>query len=223
VVPGDHGCGGDQVLAAVVIWSLPASSFARGPGGIDRRPAQRCVETDDEELEGLCVFVARGRGTRTLAEPAGEAAVVGAPVASWSFPGGIGHGWPPGRRAGHPDPDLVAAGDPGSRPGLCTQYRVHCRIMEETQSQLSVRDARAHFAEVVSRAEGGTPTVITRNGRAVAAVVPIEDYNALEDAIDRYFAQQADRDLADNPDAPAYSMSEVVAAIFEEEPGKGVA
>jgi prevent-host-death family protein len=95
--------------------------------------------------------------------------------------------------------------------------------MEETQSQVSVRDARAHFAEVVSRAEGGTPTVITRNGRAIAAVVPIEDYNALEDAIDRYLARQADRDLADNPDAPAYSMSQVVAAIFEEEPGKGVA
>jgi prevent-host-death family protein len=95
--------------------------------------------------------------------------------------------------------------------------------MEETQSQLSVRDARAHFAEVVSRAEGGMPTVITRNGRAIAAMVPIEDYTALEDAIDRYFAQQADRDLAGNPDAPAYSMSQAVAAIFEEEPGKGVA
>ena len=95
--------------------------------------------------------------------------------------------------------------------------------MEETQSQLSVRDARAHFAEVVSRAEGGTPTVITRNGRAVAAVVPIEDYNALEDAIDRYFAREADRDLTEHPDAPTYSMSEVVAAIFEEEPGKGAA
>ena len=95
--------------------------------------------------------------------------------------------------------------------------------MEETQSQLSVRDARAHFAEVVSRAEGGTPTVITRNGRAIAVVVPIEDYNALEDAIDRYFAKQADRDLADNPDAPTYSMPEAIAAIFEEEPGKGVA
>jgi prevent-host-death family protein len=111
-----------------------------------------------------------------------------------------------------------------SRPGrLCTRYRVHWRVVEETQSQLSVRDARAHFAEILSRAEGGTPTVITRNGRAIAAVVPIEDYNALEDAIDRYFAKQADRDLADNPDAPTYSMSEAVAAIFEEEPGKGVA
>ena len=95
--------------------------------------------------------------------------------------------------------------------------------MEDTPSQLSVRDARAHFAEVVSRAEGGTPTVITRNGRATAAVVPIEDYNALEDAIDRHFAQQADRDLADNPDAPTYSMSEAIAAIFDEAPGQGAA
>jgi prevent-host-death family protein len=95
--------------------------------------------------------------------------------------------------------------------------------MDDSQSQLSVRDARAHLAEVITRAQGGTPTIITRNGQAVAAVVPIEDFNALEDAIDRYFAREADRDLAENPDAPTYSMSEVVAAIFEEETGKGVA
>ena len=95
--------------------------------------------------------------------------------------------------------------------------------MDDSQTQLSVRDARAHFAEVITRAQGGTPTIITRNGQAVAAVVPIEDFNALEDAIDRYFAREADRDLAENPDAPTYSMSEVIAAIFEEEPGKGAA
>ena len=95
--------------------------------------------------------------------------------------------------------------------------------MDDSHTQLSVRDARAHFAEVITRAQDGTPTIITRNGQAVAAVVPIEDFNALEDAIDRYFAREADRDLAENPDAPTYSMSEVVAAIFEEEPGKGAA
>jgi prevent-host-death family protein len=93
--------------------------------------------------------------------------------------------------------------------------------MEDSQSQLSVRDARVHLADVITRAQGGTPTIITRNGQAVAAVVPIEDFNALDDAIDRYFAREADRDLAENPDAPTYSMSQVVAAIFEEEPGKG--
>ena len=95
--------------------------------------------------------------------------------------------------------------------------------MDVSQNQLSVRDARAHFAELITRAQGGTPTIITRNGQPVAAIVPIEDFNALEDAIDRYFAREADRDIAENPDAPTYSMSEVVAAIFEEETGKGVA
>jgi prevent-host-death family protein len=95
--------------------------------------------------------------------------------------------------------------------------------MDDSQGQLSVRDARAHFAEVITRAQDGTPTVITRNGEAVAAVVPIEDFNALEDAIDLYFAKEADRDLEKNPEALTYSMSEVVAAIFEEEPGKGAA
>jgi prevent-host-death family protein len=97
------------------------------------------------------------------------------------------------------------------------------RAMDVSQNQLSVRDARARFAELITRAQGGTPTIITRNGQPVAAVVPIEDFNALEDAIDRYFSREADRDVAENPDAPTYSMSEVVAAIFEEEPGKGVA
>jgi prevent-host-death family protein len=65
--------------------------------------------------------------------------------------------------------------------------------MDVSQNQLSVRDARAHFAELITRAQGGTPTIITRNGQPVAAIVPIEDFNALEDAIDRYFAREADR------------------------------
>ena len=117
---------------------------------------------------------------------------------------------------------------PGSNPSEPNDsVRVHnfayTMGMDDSQTHLSVRDARAHFAEVITRAQDGTPTIITRNGQAVAAVVPIEDFNALEDAIDRYFAREADRDLAENPGAPTYSMSEVVASIFEEEPGKGAA
>jgi prevent-host-death family protein len=95
--------------------------------------------------------------------------------------------------------------------------------MSEDDSTMSARDARAHFAEVITRAQNGSPTVITRNGVLVAAVVPIEDFNVLEDAIDRYFSREADRDLADNPDARTYSMSEVVAQIFGEESGQGAA
>ena len=105
--------------------------------------------------------------------------------------------------------------------------RVHksayTETMNDDDSEMNVRDARAHFAGVITRAQNGSPTVITRNGEPVAAVVPIEDFNVLEDAIDRYFAQDADRDLTENPHAPTYSMSEVVAAIFEEDTGRGAA
>ena len=116
----------------------------------------------------------------------------------------------------------IAAGQEPARI-LCVHDSGYTEDVDDSQNHLSVRDARAHFAELITRAQGGTPTIITRNGQPVAAVVPIEDFNALEDAIDRYFAREADRDLAENPDAPTYSMSEVVAAIFEEETGKGVA
>jgi prevent-host-death family protein len=95
--------------------------------------------------------------------------------------------------------------------------------MNGDDSKMSVRDVRAHFAEVLTRAQNGSPTVIMRNGEPVAAVVPIEDFNVLEDAIDRYFAREADRDLAEHPGAPTFSMSEVVAAIFEEDTGRGAA
>jgi prevent-host-death family protein len=95
--------------------------------------------------------------------------------------------------------------------------------MSDDDSTMSARDARAHFAEVITRAQNGSPTVITRNGVPVAAVVPVEDFNVLEDAIDRYFSREADRDLADSPDARTYSMSEVVAEIFGEGTGQGAA
>ena len=106
---------------------------------------------------------------------------------------------------------------------VCVHNSEYTEIVGDSESQLSVREARARFADVITRAQGGSPTVITRNGQAVAAVVPIEDFNALEDAIDRYFAREADRDLAEDPGARTYSMSDVVAAIFEEEPAKCIA
>ena len=95
--------------------------------------------------------------------------------------------------------------------------------MNGDDSRMNVRDVRAHLAEVITRAKNGSPTVIVRNGEPVAAVVPIEDFTVLEDAIDRYFSREADRDLAETPHAPTYRMSEVVAAIFEEDPGRGAA
>jgi hypothetical protein len=100
VVPASTDAGQNQGLAAVVIWCLPASSLARGPGAHPAGPVGEvrsgAAETD-EVMEDLLVFVAGGRGTRALPEPAGQVVVLGAHVASWSFPGGFGHGWRRGR------------------------------------------------------------------------------------------------------------------------------
>ena len=104
----------------------------------------------------------------------------------------------------------------------CVHESTYTELVSD-ENRMSVRDVRAHLAEVLTRAQNGSPTVIVRNGEPVAAVVPIEDFNVLEDAIDRYFSREADRDLAENPDARTYSMSEVVAEIFGEDTGQSVA
>lgn len=45
---------------------------------------------------------------------------------------------------------------------------------------LSAATAKAEFAECLRKAEGGTPVVITRHGRAVAALVPVERFQQME-------------------------------------------
>ncbi len=44
----------------------------------------------------------------------------------------------------------------------------------------SVAEAKAHFADCLRSAERGEPVVITRHGKAVAAVVAAEDLERLE-------------------------------------------
>ncbi|MFF8913793.1 type II toxin-antitoxin system Phd/YefM family antitoxin [Streptomyces sp. NPDC015032] len=80
------------------------------------------------------------------------------------------------------------------------------------ESTVTVREARAHLADHINRAEEGTPTVITRNGEPVAAVVPIADFNALEEAADVLLAREAEAILAQ--DGPTVSMAELLADLF---------
>lgn len=49
---------------------------------------------------------------------------------------------------------------------------------------MTVREACANPAAPIDHAERGEPTVITRDGTPVAAVVPIADFEALEEAAD---------------------------------------
>lgn len=85
--------------------------------------------------------------------------------------------------------------------------------MSEMQVE-SIRQVRDHIADVVDRADReGSPTVITRRGREVAAVVPI-------DLLRRYqrFEEQEVlhmvRERMDNPE-PGIPMEQVMAEIME--------
>lgn len=49
---------------------------------------------------------------------------------------------------------------------------------------MSIRDARAQLPELITKAQNGDPTILTRNGTPAAAIVPIEDFGALEEAMD---------------------------------------
>ncbi|MHA1539291.1 MAG: type II toxin-antitoxin system Phd/YefM family antitoxin [Alphaproteobacteria bacterium] len=50
----------------------------------------------------------------------------------------------------------------------------------EKMHKMTTGDARAHFAEVINRSAYGQETIVlTRRGKALAAVVPIEDLELL--------------------------------------------
>ncbi|MFF3273331.1 type II toxin-antitoxin system Phd/YefM family antitoxin [Streptomyces chrestomyceticus] len=82
------------------------------------------------------------------------------------------------------------------------------------ENTVTVREARAHLADHINRAEQGAPTVITRNGVPVAAVVPISDFDALEEAADVLLAKEAEAVLTEG--GPTVSMAELLADLFAE-------
>ncbi|HCA85052.1 MAG TPA: prevent-host-death protein [Streptomyces sp.] len=77
--------------------------------------------------------------------------------------------------------------------------------MSEMASE-PVREARAHFGDLIDRALRDESTVITRNGKEVAAVVSIDTlrkFRQLEDEADR-------RAIQDALDERTYSLDEVM-------------
>ncbi|NEC06917.1 type II toxin-antitoxin system prevent-host-death family antitoxin [Streptomyces sp. SID7909] len=76
---------------------------------------------------------------------------------------------------------------------------------------VTVREARMHLAEVIDRAESGETTVVTRNGKRVAALVPIEVLDALDAAADELAAREAEAHRQD----PTVGMAELLADLFE--------
>lgn len=80
-------------------------------------------------------------------------------------------------------------------------------MSEKPVESVSIREARERLADVIDRAEHDEPTVITRRGREVAAVVPIE--------LLREYRQWEERELLrlieERRGEPTYSLEEVLA------------
>ncbi|MEO3782734.1 type II toxin-antitoxin system Phd/YefM family antitoxin [Actinocorallia sp. B10E7] len=82
------------------------------------------------------------------------------------------------------------------------------------ENSVTLREARAHLSDHINQAEQGTPTVITRNGVPVAAIVPVADLEALEEAADVMLAREAEAVLAEG--GPTVTMAELLADLFSE-------
>ena len=71
-------------------------------------------------------------------------------------------------------------------------------LLEEQGSAISVKEARDHLAEIVSRAVTDKERIVlTEHGKRVAAIVPIEDVDLLEELEDRIDLEDARAVLAE--------------------------
>ncbi len=85
-------------------------------------------------------------------------------------------------------------------------------------TSMSIAHARAALSEVVGRARHGkSPTVLTSRGKPVAAVVPIEDLELIEEALDAAQAAKARAQIAGGESTVAW---EQVKAALDAKPAK---
>jgi prevent-host-death family protein len=77
------------------------------------------------------------------------------------------------------------------------RYMMYKKI-KEGEGALTVAEARQGFAEVLNRvAYGKSRLVVTRHGKRLAAVIPIEDLEVIERLEDAHDVKEARRALAD--------------------------
>ncbi|WP_327177508.1 type II toxin-antitoxin system Phd/YefM family antitoxin [Streptomyces sp. NBC_01335] len=84
------------------------------------------------------------------------------------------------------------------------------------KTSVTVSEARVHLARCIDRAERENPTVLTRNGVPVAAIVSITDFEALEAAADARLAREAEAVLARG--GPTVTIAELSADLFADRP-----
>ena len=92
--------------------------------------------------------------------------------------------------------------------------------MTSSPEELPISDARDHLTDVVARATyGGQITYVTKRGRRVGAIVPVEVAEAAEHAEDAYLsklARDAEAELAAG--APTRALAEVIADLDLDRP-----
>ncbi len=88
--------------------------------------------------------------------------------------GEVGPWWP--EACGYSYPKRLAANAPGGIIDLLP-YGLHSIDMARKNRQIhtmGAEDARKQLPSLVTAAAGGRTTIITKHGRAIAAVVPVE-------------------------------------------------
>ena len=92
---------------------------------------------------------------------------------------------------------------------MCTYITVVYTLTMSDVIHESIREARSHLAEIVDRADrGDEPTIITRRGREVAAVVPIELLHQFRRWEDEWANQLIDERMANR--TPGVPLAEVL-------------
>ena len=85
---------------------------------------------------------------------------------------------------------------------------------EHRPGHVSVSEARQTFADLVNRvAYRKERVLVTRHGRPLTAIIPMEQVEFLERAEDEYDLQEAFAALADPGNAVTYSLEEVEAEL----------
>jgi prevent-host-death family protein len=88
--------------------------------------------------------------------------------------------------------------------------------MVDVMNEISVSELRAHLAEVLNEANyTGARTFITRAGKRIAAVVPADEADMLEEAEDAYLNKLADQAIEAQGDKPYKTLAEVLAEYSE--------
>lgn len=84
-------------------------------------------------------------------------------------------------------------------------------------NEISVGELRIHLADVLNEvAYTGTRTVITRAGKRIAAVVPVDEADMLEEAEDAHLLKLAEEAKAAQGDKPYSTLADVLADFAED-------